>query len=357
MQEKNLYIIKIGTNTLINQDGSVYHTVLSELFESVKQIKKNGDNVIIVTSGAVRMGRISLKNPSVSKVIAAGVGQPLLFNLYQEVARKNNFKLAELLLTRAYIIKRNSLPLIQKIFGDLFSEDVIPVVNENDILSGGTDLAFIDNDSLASVLAVTLKAKKLIILSHIDGLMEEDPNLNSKAKLIKEVTKVSDEFLKFCTKEISNGGRGGMLSKLKVARICSAIGIETYIINGTVGGNLLNLIKGESVGTHFYGRNISEKISNKDRWILAAKSSSGSIQIDEGATEALLRGKSLLAVGVKKVYGEFSKDEVIELVDYKRNSIAFGIVDFSRADLEEIINSKEVHDQRIIHSNNLFVLK
>lgn len=357
MEEKDLYIIKIGTNVLINQNGSIQDSVLSEIFITAKQIIKNGSNVIIVTSGAVRMGRISLSDHNVLKSASASVGQPILFNIYKEEAFKNNLKLAELLLTRSYIVKRDSLPVLQKIFNNLFDYDIIPVVNENDVFSTGTDLSFGDNDSLASVLAVILKAKKLIIVSHVDGLFDSDPVKNSGAKLIKDITNVSDEFLKFCAKGVSTNGSGGMLSKLKAARICSAVGIETHIVNGLVKGNILAILEEKFIGTHFHGRNVEGKISNKDRWILAAKSSAGSIQIDDGAAGALLNGKSLLAVGVKKVYGEFFKNEVIELINEKKSSIAFGIVDIAKDDIELILKTKKTHDQRIIHANNLFILK
>jgi glutamate 5-kinase len=357
MEEKELYIIKIGTNALIKEDGSIRDFVLSEIFLVTKKLINAGNNVVIITSGAVRMGRNFLNNEDISKPVAAGVGQPLLFNFYKEEASKNNLKLAELLLTRSSIIKRDSLFLLQKVFHEIYSSDIIPIVNENDAFSYGTDLSFGDNDGLASVLAVILKAKKLIIISNIDGLFDSDPSKNKNAKLIKDVTNVSDEFLKFCSNNASANGSGGMFSKLKAARICSAVGIDTYVINGLVNNNLISLFEEKNVGTHIHGRNVHSKISNKDRWILAAKSSSGSIQIDSGAVAALMKGKSLLAVGVKKVYGEFSKNEVIELINEKKSSIAFGIVDIAKDDIELILKTRNTHDQRIIHANNLFILK
>lgn len=357
MKEKDLYIIKIGTNASLNKDGSIKKSVLSEIFATVKEIIKHNGNVVLVTSGAVRVGRTAFTGTDISKSALASVGQPLFFNIYQEEAKKNNLILAQLLLTRAYIVKRNSVPVMQKIFEDLFTQGVIPVVNENDVFSTGTDLTFGDNDSLASILAVILKAKKLVLVSHVDGFFDSDPEKNKDAKLIKEVDDVSDEFLKFCDKRTSFGGSGGMLSKLKAVRTCNAVGISTYLVNGLVSGNILSVLKGKHSGTFFRGRNVEGKISNKARWILAAKSSSGSIQIDDGAVRALKNSKSLLAVGVKKLFGEFQKNEVIEIIDSKRSSIAFGIVDISRADLCAIIKSEKVHDHRVVHANNLFMLK
>ena len=175
MKEKDLYIIKVGTNSLIDIDGSIRDFVLSEIFIAVNKIIKDGNNVIVVTSGAVRMGRTILSDLSVSKSTLAGIGQPLLFNVYQKEAKKNDIKLAELLLTRSYIIKRDSLSTLQKTFSDFFDNNIVPIVNENDVFSNGTDLSFGDNDSLASILAVILEAKKLIIVSHVDGLFDADP--------------------------------------------------------------------------------------------------------------------------------------------------------------------------------------
>lgn len=357
MKEKDLYIIKVGTQTLVDSDGCVREVVLKEIFESVSLLISQGVNVIIVTSGAVRLGRNVISNHEISKSALASIGQPLMFNAYKKEADAHKLIVSELLLTRSYIIKRTSLPVLQKTFENLFSHNIVPIVNENDAFSHGTDLSFGDNDSLASVLSVILEAKKLVIVSHIDGLFDSDPTKNKNAKLITEVLNVSDEFLKFCATGVSANGSGGMLSKLKAARICSAVGIDTHIVNGLVEGNIRTVCAGGLVGTYLHGRNIHGQISNKERWILAAKSSSGSIQIDDGAVEALQKSKSLLAVGIKKVYGDFLKDEVIELLNKKNNSVAFGIADLSRADIEHLFKTNQTHDQRIIHANNLFILK
>ena len=223
-------------------------------------------------------------------------------------------------------------------------------------LVAGTDWSFGDNDSLASALAITLNAKHLIILSHIEGRYDSDPTNNPDAKLIEEVDNLSDNFLHYCSNGVSQGGMGGMLSKLKVARSCTAIGVEVRIIDGIKIGNLRAALEGKRIGTVFKGRDVREKVSNRDRWILAAKSSWGSIEIDDGAAEALRQGKSLLAVGVRRVYGQFDSKEVIEIVDRNTHGVAYGIVDFSRHEIEQMLMAKEVHKKMLIHANNMFVI-
>ena len=357
MQEKDLYVLKVGAQTLIDEDGVVRDTVITKILESAKSILEKGNNVLIVTSGAVYLGRVFLKDRKASKTISASIGQPLLFAYYQNKARDLGINLAEFLITRPYVIRREQFLNLQNTFNELLNKGIIPIVNENDALVSGTDWSFGDNDSLASALAISLNAKKLILISHVDGLFDDDPENNPKANFICEVDNISDQFIKYCSNKPSLIGNGGMLSKLKVARICSAVGIETQIINGVKSNNILQTIEGVCTGTRFLPRQISGKITNRDRWILAAKNSAGSIEVDDGAVKALLSGASLLAVGVKKINGQFNEKEVIEIVDKNARGIAFGIVDFSHSEIENLIKNKDTHKNQLIHANNMFILK
>ncbi|MCC6323430.1 glutamate 5-kinase [Candidatus Nomurabacteria bacterium] len=357
MNEKDLYILKIGTNTLFNDKGIIRGKVIKEILSGAKKIMKEGKNIVVVTSGAVRIGKVFLKTKNVSKAVAASVGSPLLFDEYQKHAHKMGTVLAEFLVTRSSIQKRPQFLILQETFNDLFEKGIIPIVNENDALVSGTDWSFGDNDSLASTLAISFSAKKLIIVSHVEGLYDGDPSENKKAKIIKKVDSISDEFLGYCSKSVSTNGLGGMLSKLNVARICTAVGIETQVVGGLIQGNITKALMGNYPGTVFNARTINGKISNRDRWILAAKNSIGSIEIDDGAVKALNSGMSLLAVGVKKIYGQFKRDEVIEIVDKNSKGIAFGIIDLSSTEIESLMINKDTHKVQIIHANNMFILK
>lgn len=354
--QNDLYIIKVGTNALVDKNGDIRESVIAEIFSVIKTAHDRGDRVLVVTSGAARVGRSMLGNPTMQKKIACGVGNPAVFDAYQKQARKAKLVLAEFLLTRSYVVRRDLFLPLKATLHDMFAHGVIPVVNENDVLVAGTNLTFGDNDSLAQALAVSLEAKKLIIVSDIEGFYDRDPK-DPEAVLIGEVNDITDRFISYCAKSVPGHGSGGMLSKLKSIRICTAIGIEAQIVSGLTKGNITKAFAGDSVGTRFVPREVKKKVSSRERWILAAKSSTGSIVVDPGAIEAINAGASLLAVGVKKVYGSFNEGEVIEIVDQKNRGIAFGIVDMSCPEIEDMLRTKDIHKKLLIHANNLFLLR
>ncbi|MGH7249535.1 MAG: glutamate 5-kinase, partial [Minisyncoccia bacterium] len=321
--KNSITVVKIGSNTIVNDNGTIRLEVIRDVVTSLQETIRSGERVVLVTSGAVRLGRELLgKNTSTS--VAASVGQTRLFDAYYQEAKKINLNLAEFLLTRPYIVTREYFLNLQNTFNALLDQGILPIVNENDALVAHSNWSFGDNDSLAAALAISLKAERLLILSHIEGLFDTNPSKSDQAKLIATVQNVNSEILKHGTAETSDGGRGGMLSKLKAARLVTAVGIETRILNGLIEGNLARALVNEKIGTVFLPRKSNIKISNRDRWLLAAKNSAGSIEVDPGAILALKKGKSLLAVGVKDVNGQFNKKEIVEIVDGEQQGIAFG---------------------------------
>jgi glutamate 5-kinase len=324
---------------------------------AVNQKIKNGEKILIVSSGAVITGRTAFGRKDLERALAAGIGQPRLISHYLAVAKKLDIFILEILLSRPHLVQHKQFLLFQDKINKIFSYDnIIPIVNENDFLVSDDDWSFGDNDGLAAALAVTLKAKKLIILSHVEGLYSADPDKNQNADLINVVEDVNAELMKYCSKETSETGRGGMISKLKTARLCSAMGIETQIINGLVENNLTAALSGENIGTVVLPRRIKKSIKNRDRWILSAKSSAGSIEVDQGAVAALKNGKSLLAVGLKKIYGYFAEREIVEIVNNKKEGVAFGIVDLDSKALEKKSFSEQ-KDVQVIHADNLVVFE
>lgn len=356
--ERELYIIKIGTNALINKDGELHDSTMTEVLKVAKEAHSKNISVLVVCSGASRMGRVVLGDPDAPKKVSTCVGQPALFAKWQEKAKEEKIFLAEFLISRSSIIRKELFLSIRNTFDMLFTRGIVPIVNENDVMVSGTNLSFGEggNDSLAQVLAVSLRATKLIIVSDIEGLCDKDPREDPSAKLIGEVEDITDKFISLCSKKSSGHGSGGMLSKLKSIRICTAVGIEARIVSGLQPGNVLKAFRGEAVGTRFLPLPLKGKVTNRDRWILAAKSSTGSIVVDAGAVEAIRGGASLLAVGVKKIYGYFNDKEVVEIIDQKNRGVAFGIVDMSHNEIEESIRNKETHDKMLVHANNLFFL-
>jgi len=354
--KNSITVVKIGSNTIVNEDGTIRTDVIQDVVASLREVMQSGERIVLITSGAVRLGRVLLGKNTPANV-AASVGQARLFDAYYQESEKAGLKLAQFLLTRPYITTREYFLNLQTAFNSLLDQGILPIVNENDALVTNTNWSFGDNDSLAVVLAISLKAERLIILSHVDGLFDTNPSKNKNAKLIKTVQDVNSELLKYCSTEVSAGGRGGMLSKLKSARLATAVGIKTHIVNGVIRGNLTKALSGEEVGTLFFPRKSNIKISNRDRWLLAAKNSAGSIEVDGGALLALKKGKSLLAVGVKKVNGEFNKKEIVEIVDAENQGIAFGIVDYSSLEIREMLDTRNLKDIQLMHTDNIISIQ
>ncbi len=353
----DITVVKIGSNTVADTNGSLRIGFIEDTLSSVGAAVAAGKKIVLITSGAVKIGRALRRRDDLARSVAAGVGQPVLFASYQEVARKHDLVLAEILISRPYLIRRQQFLALQRTFGELFEQGIIPVVNENDAVVADTDWSFGDNDSLAAALAVSFAAQKLIIVSHIDGLYDADPALDPSARLIPQVADVNRELMKYSSGKTSAGGRGGMLSKLKAARLCTAIGIEVQIMNGLVKENIGKALAGQRIGTVFTARRFTKTISNRQRWMLAAKNSQGTIEIDDGAVSAVRSGKSLLAVGVKSAYGAFEAKEIIEIVDRNKDGVAFGIVDVSKADIETMLTGADLRGKQLMHANNMVVLE
>jgi glutamate 5-kinase len=351
---KDVVVIKIGTGALIDEKGDVRGSVLDALFDSIQ--KKVGDElgIIVVTSGAVATGRYMLADSGADRRIAAAVGQPALMDAYTHTAERYKISIAEILLSRPHLVEREHFLKLQQTIGDFFDRKIIPIINENDALVADSEWSFGDNDSLAAALAIAFDAKKLILVTHIDGLYTADPTEDTSATLIKEVKDITLELMRYCSDRVSEVGRGGMMSKLKAARICTNVGIATHIINGTEPDAIAKTLEGVPVGTVCLPVHAREQIKNKERWILAAKISAASIEVDPGAERALKKRKSLLAVGIKKIYGSFSRGESVEIVNMDKEGIAFGISDVDSDTLLETPFGEQ-HGVQVMHANNILV--
>lgn len=356
MSNSNLIVVKVGSNVLVDAKNGLRFNVVANILKTLAKSVKAGSHILLVTSGAVKLGRLLLNNKEISANQAAAVGQMELNYHYQQLAKKEGIILGEILLAQPHLLRRTQFLKLQQTIEGFFENKITPLVNENDTLTAGTDWTFGDNDSLATALAISLKAQKLIILSHVNGFYQGDPDSNQDYKVISEVSDVNKELMEYCGKTVSAGGRGGMVSKLKSIRICNAVGIQAMIVNGLEADNLEAALKGEKVGTLFKARKFLGNISNRQRWLLAAKNSAGSLEVDDGAVAALKAGKSLLAVGVKKVYGTFEKGEIIELINFQKDGIAFGIVDYSSDEVEELLKSGNQHGKQLMHTDNIMIL-
>lgn len=349
-----LTVIKIGSKVLVGENGQLHISLLEQILLLIGGRVKQGEKIVLITSGAVALGKTFFEKKKLDKKLAAGMGQMELMAYYFWAAKKIGVSVSELLLSRPHLLQRQHFLQLQTSIESAFENGIIPVVNENDALVYGTSWSFGDNDSLAASLAIAFSADKLLILSHVDGLYQVDPIINKQSVLINRVDNVNAELMRLCSKNTSASGRGGMISKLKAARLCTAVGIETQIINGLKIDQLGDALQEKSVGTIFSARSQKKIVSNRGRWILAARNSAASIEIDSGALFALKKGKSLLAVGITNIFGSFEKGELVEVINEDKEGVAIGLVDVDSKKLEKI-KFKLQKGVQVVHADNLMV--
>lgn len=354
-------VIKIGSNALCGEKKHLDLDLIQQLVGQISVLCNEGHQIILVTSGAVAGGRDVLKNnEGASKAALAAVGQVEIMNYYYHFFSERKVRIAQLLLSPNCFKNRDRYDALKETLTELINNQVVPIINEND----ATNLkdSFGDNDSLASMLAALYGADKLIFLTNLDGLYSADPKINQKAEIIKEVKSVDLEIQKMCSKKASSLGTGGMLSKLRGAKLAATCGVEAYIINGLKPENLRRLlIEHKPVGTKFLAQ--KGQLSDRKKWLLIGAVSQGKIIVDQGARKALENKNSLLAVGVRDIRGEFAAKDFVNVADQKGEIFALGITNYSSDELSRLktlkdkISIKEIYSREVVHINNLTLLK
>ena len=284
---------------------------------------------------------ISKKNLKIDKSQAvASIGQIELMNLFNEIFKKSKLNLSQILLTLEDTEVRRRAINAKRTLDNLFDLGFIPLVNENDSIAT-SEIKYGDNDRLASRVAQISGSDCLILLSDVDGLFDKNPKLNKTAKLINEVKKVDNKIENYIYKNISEHGTGGMRTKIEAAKICQISGCYMAIANGLIHRPINNIIK-NNYCTWFLP-NIS-KLDARKKWIISSISPKGELIIDDGAIQALKKGKSLLAAGIKNINGKFSKGDHVKILDKSLREHARGLSSFNS---EEILRIKGQHSSKI----------
>lgn len=260
---QNRIVVKVGTSTLTNEIGKTDLRAFDRLALVLSDIQNMGYEVILVSSGAIAVGanKLNIKEKPVSlrmKQAAAAVGQCSIMHLYDKFFEDYDKKIAQILLNAEDIEQEEKKENLTNTFNALLEMEIIPVVNENDSVSyteiESGERLFGDNDMLSAVVAVLCKAKRLIILSDIDGFYDSDPRLNQKAKLIKRIDVIDESTYLLAGGAGSRRGTGGMRTKLQAANLATAQGIDTVITNGKVPSAIYEIIEGKEIGTLFTGK-------------------------------------------------------------------------------------------------------
>ncbi len=341
-------VVKLGTNVLRNDEGYVSLPRIYSFIEDMATLVMSGKEVILITSGAVGLGkkRLNLQDTqgTALKQACAAIGQGKLMSIYEGGFETYGLVAAQILLTEDDFSVRERYLSLRTTLNKLLELGAIPVINQNDTVStrdvtlrdGIEDMqvCFSDNDKLSALVASELDADLLIILSDIAGLYSDNPKTNKDAKLIKCVEKVDDSILALAS-GTSSGGRGGMETKLKAARQVTRFGGKVLIANGKEPYVIRRIFEGEDLGTMFLPENRS--MSDKRRWIGYATNIIGKIVVNNGAKKALLAEKSLLPIGVIDVINTFKKGDVISILDEDKNEFARGIVNYDSNSCKKVI--------------------
>lgn len=334
------WVVKIGSALLTNNGQGLNRAGIKSWVEQISKIRHRGIEVVLVSSGAVAEGLarlgISVRPDNIAQLQgAAAVGQMGLVQAYESEFNQCGIATAQVLMTHDDLSNRQRYLNARAALRQLLSWRVVPVVNEND--SVVTDeIRFGDNDTLAALVANLVEADRLILMTDQAGLFDSDPRSNPSAVLLERAS-VSDQRLDSYAKPSGgNLGRGGMLTKLRAARLAARSGADTHIVDGAVSGVLLGLASGEKHGTVLFAE--TEKVAAKKQWLMAQLQCRGELVLDQGAARNLLhKGSSLLAVGVLRLSGDFDRGDLVRCLDESGIELARGLVNYSREEAYKII--------------------
>lgn len=368
LAETQTIVVKVGTRLLTYETGKLNLRAMEKVVRELADLKNQGKDVVLVSSGAVGagIGRLGLPGKPQStpeKQALAAIGQGLLIQMYEKLFAEYGQVAAQVLLTRddfqdrkRYLNSRNALLALLRL-------GAIPVINENDTVAV-EEIEFGDNDTLSALVASTLDADLLVILTDIGGLYSGNPKLDQAARLISTIEEITPEVRTWAGTSTEALATGGMVTKLQAAEIAVNSGIPLVIAGGREPDILHRILTGEKTGTYFRARERS--LDCRKRWIAYGQAAHGRITVDDGARKALLDdGKSLLPSGILEVAGEFEAGEMIAVEDRYGFEFARGLAGYSAGELRKIkglrtekaakILQKEVGEA--IHRNNMVVCR
>lgn len=336
-------VVKVGTSTLTHKNGKLNLEQIERLVRQLSDLRNQGKDVVLVSSGAIGagMGKLNLEQRPKTipeKQAVAAVGQGILLHIYEKMFSEYGQATAQLLLTKADLEHRQRFLNGRNTLLTLLKFGVIPIVNENDTVAF-EEIKFGDNDTLAALVGTLIDADLILLLTDIDGFYDGDPRKNKNAKRISVVETINEEIEGLAGNVGSKFGSGGMITKITAARIAVNAGIPLMIGHGAEDNILRRLTSGEDVGTLFLP--VEMKPHLRKSWIAFGSHVGGRIIIDDGAKEALLhKGKSLLPSGVTAVEGDFSAGAVVQIVDLQGREFARGITNYSWIELNRIKGQK-----------------
>ncbi|PIX16165.1 glutamate 5-kinase [Candidatus Desantisbacteria bacterium CG_4_9_14_3_um_filter_40_11] len=364
----NRIVVKIGTSLLTTPEGNFSPDCIAGIVKELCCLRQSGKEIILVTSGAIGAGmcKLDLKRRPATiplKQACAAVGQNYLMNSYKHLFNEYEQTIAQILLTYQDLSNRKSYLNTYNTLLTLLQYTVIPIINENDTVAI-EEIKFGDNDTLSSLVAQLVEADLLLLLTDIDGLYSRTSNGKGFGELIPVVEDITPEIINMAKGTNNKFTTGGMATKIKAAQMATQAGITVIILNGRKQGIISQILEGKECGTTFVAK--KDGLSNRKRWIMYNLKTAGEIIIDDGAREAILnQGKSLLPSGVMNVKGRFEEGDAVVVMSIHGDTLARGLVNYSRGDLikikgkqstqiEEILGYE--YGEEIIHRDNLVMV-
>jgi len=358
--------VKVGSSLLASEKG-VRREWLGTLGADIATLRKQGKQVVVVSSGAVALGRQHLKlkrsNRLPLKQAAAATGQPLLMDAWAEALRPFGIPAAQLLLTLEDTESRRRWLNARATMEVLLGQGAVPVINENDTVAT-QELRYGDNDRLSARVAQMIQSDVLILLSDVDGVYTANPQRDSSARHVPHIIQIDGEVESWAGGASATGvGSGGMQTKIAAAKIASSFGCATIIASGHSNHPLLALVSGDGLATVIDAS--GSPASAYKQWIAGTLVPAGSITVDEGAVKALASGKSLLPSGARKVEGSFERGVCLRVLAPDGREVARGITAYTSRETEGILGctSSEIETRlgyggpdELIHRNDLVLM-
>jgi glutamate 5-kinase len=341
-------IVKIGSALLVDEEsGGIRRKWLDALADDVAALRERDTDVILVSSGAIAVGRrhLGLATGTLrleEKQASAATGQIRLAHAYQETLARHHITVAQILLTLGDTEERRRHLNARSTLNQLLKMGAVPVINENDTVATA-EIRFGDNDRLAARVAAMISADTLVLLSDIDGLYTADPRKDKSATHIAEITEMTADIESMAGEAPTGYSSGGMVTKLAAARIAMSAGCRMAIADGRRMNPLQAILDG---GTCSWFLPASEPKTARKRWIAGSLKPTGTLVVDAGALAALKSGRSLLPAGITKVEGKFERGDAVVVADAEGNEVARGLVAYSARDAKHIMGhkSREIAD-------------
>ena len=367
--DASTWIVKVGSRSLTDDNGRLDRIQVANLARQLLVLVDMGKRVVLVSSGAVASGVGKLGLPGRPTDLAtlqavAAIGQTHLIQVYEQTFAEHARHAAQILLTASELDDRVAYLNVRNTLRRLLEMGAIPIINENDTVAvDELKTTFGDNDRLAGMVAGLLEGSVLAILSDVRGLFDRDPR-DPDAQVVSTVERIDDRIEEMVRDRKTGVSKGGMASKLSTAKFVTMSGQSVMIAWGREPNILIQLAQGEPVGTLFLPQ--SKTLTPRKRWIGFSAQTAGQLTVDDGAAKAMCHdGRSLLAIGVKKVDGDFGKGDIVSIVNQQSLEIARGLINYNSNQVKQILGCRSDRIEQIlgqcpyeevIHRDNLAIM-